>query len=107
MTQPLIIFLMLASATPLVAADWPQWRGPNRDGKVSGFNAPETWPKQLVQKWKVKVGVAAIAAARRAVHSIWIEQECLATTCGDLDIGEGPGSQQLRPIVQQNETDVH
>ncbi len=42
---------------PLVAADWPQWRGPNRDGKAAGFSAPETWPKQLVQKWKVTVGV--------------------------------------------------
>src|ERR1051325_10840969 len=55
--QLLIILLMLASAAPLVAADWPQWRGPNRDGKASGFTAPEVWPKQLVQKWKVPVGV--------------------------------------------------
>ena len=44
---------------PLVAADWPQWRGPNRDGKAAGFSAPETWPKQLVQKWKVTVGLMA------------------------------------------------
>jgi outer membrane protein assembly factor BamB len=38
------------------AQDWPQWRGPNRDGKVPGFAAPATWPKQLTQKWKVSVG---------------------------------------------------
>jgi len=37
-------------------ADWPQWRGPNRDAKVTGFRAPETWPKELTQKWKVVVG---------------------------------------------------
>ena len=36
--------------------DWPQWRGSNRDATVSGFNAPKTWPRQLTQKWKVKVG---------------------------------------------------
>src|SRR5690349_22355018 len=36
--------------------DWPQWRGPNRDGKVSGFVAPASWPKQLSQVWKVSVG---------------------------------------------------
>jgi len=35
----------------------PDRRGPNRDGKAAGFSAPETWPKQLVQKWKVTVGV--------------------------------------------------
>jgi outer membrane protein assembly factor BamB len=36
--------------------DWPQWRGPNRDGKTTGFTAPATWPKQLTEKWKVTVG---------------------------------------------------
>ncbi|MGA2498050.1 MAG: PQQ-binding-like beta-propeller repeat protein [Tepidisphaeraceae bacterium] len=41
-----------------LAADWPQWRGPNRDAKVSDFKAPQIWPKQLAQKWKVKVGAA-------------------------------------------------
>src|SRR6185369_9222307 len=38
------------------AQDWPQWRGPDRDGKASGFTAPKTWPKELTQKWKVTVG---------------------------------------------------
>ncbi len=38
------------------AQDWPQWRGPNRDGKATGFKAPGTWPKELTQKWKVTVG---------------------------------------------------
>ncbi len=41
-----------------VLADWPQFRGPNRDARVSDFKAPATWPKQLAQKWKVKVGSA-------------------------------------------------
>jgi outer membrane protein assembly factor BamB len=38
------------------AQDWPQWRGINRDGKVTGFKAPQTWPQQLNQTWKVSVG---------------------------------------------------
>jgi outer membrane protein assembly factor BamB len=38
------------------AQDWPQWRGPNRDGKAEGFKTPKTWPKELTQKWKVPVG---------------------------------------------------
>lgn len=38
------------------AEDWPQWRGPNRDNKATGFQAPATWPKELTQKWKVSVG---------------------------------------------------
>ncbi len=38
------------------AQDWPQWRGPHRDAKATGFTAPQTWPKELTQKWKVTVG---------------------------------------------------
>ncbi len=48
------VVVMIASCA--VAQDWPQWRGPNRDGKVSGFTAPKKWPKELTQKWKVTVG---------------------------------------------------
>jgi len=38
------------------AQDWPQWRGPNRDGRATGFNVPKIWPKNLTQIWKVVVG---------------------------------------------------
>ena len=40
------------------AQDWPQWRGVNRDAKVTGFDAPKTWPAQLRQQWKIEVGNA-------------------------------------------------
>jgi outer membrane protein assembly factor BamB len=36
--------------------DWPQWRGINRDSKVTGFKVPATWPADLKQEWKVTVG---------------------------------------------------
>jgi outer membrane protein assembly factor BamB len=39
------------------AQDWPQWRGPHRDNKVTGFTAPASWPKELTRKWKVPVGL--------------------------------------------------
>ena len=48
------VILLIASC--VFAQDWPQWRGPNRDGKVSGFTAPQEWPKELTQKWKTTVG---------------------------------------------------
>jgi len=48
--------LILISAGWVFGQDWPQWRGPNRDGKVSGFTAPQQWPKELTQKWRVTVG---------------------------------------------------
>jgi len=48
---------VLLWATSTFAQDWPQWRGPNRDGKVTGFTVPQTWPKTLSQKWKTTVGL--------------------------------------------------
>jgi outer membrane protein assembly factor BamB len=48
--------VLLLSASFVVAQDWPQWRGPNRDGKAAGFTAPKTWPKELSQQWKTTVG---------------------------------------------------
>src|SRR3989441_6464765 len=38
------------------AQDWPQWRGPNRDGIAGAFSEPKVWPEKLKLKWKVNVG---------------------------------------------------
>ena len=48
--------VILFCAAPILAQDWPQWRGANRDGKVTGFTAPQTWPKVLAKKWTTTVG---------------------------------------------------
>jgi outer membrane protein assembly factor BamB len=37
-------------------ADWPQWRGPNRDGVVRGVTVPAKWPKTLKEQWRLVVG---------------------------------------------------
>ncbi len=50
--------LILWGVSSIQAADWPQWRGTNRDGKVTDFKAPQTWPKELTAKWRVPVGSA-------------------------------------------------
>ena len=52
----LVVSVVLICAGLVLAEDWPQWRGANRDGKVKEFKAPKAWPKALTQKWKVKVG---------------------------------------------------
>ncbi len=48
--------LLLLAGSVSRAADWSQWRGPNRDGHVAGFTAPATWPSELKRLWKVEVG---------------------------------------------------
>lgn len=48
---------MVLLTLALSAQDWPQWRGPNRDGAVSSFQEPKAWPEMLSQQWKVEVGL--------------------------------------------------
>ncbi len=52
----MVCCVTLIGAGAVLAQDWPQWLGPNRDAKVSGFNVPEKWPAALTQKWKIPVG---------------------------------------------------
>jgi outer membrane protein assembly factor BamB len=54
-TRWLIAVVALILVLPL-AADWPQWRGTNRDGVTRDFAAPSTWPATLKETWKVTVG---------------------------------------------------
>ncbi|MEM6794170.1 MAG: PQQ-binding-like beta-propeller repeat protein [Acidobacteriota bacterium] len=44
------------AAAPLWADDWPQWRGPTRDGHAPHFEAPAAWPDSLRREWRVEVG---------------------------------------------------
>jgi outer membrane protein assembly factor BamB len=52
----LTVLLMIFTSTNSSSQDWPQWRGINRDSKVAGFKAPDSWPSELKQVWKVTVG---------------------------------------------------
>ncbi len=38
------------------ARDWPQWRGPNRDGVARGIPLPRQWPERLREEFRVEVG---------------------------------------------------
>ena len=50
-------FLTLTLTLPLFATDWPQWRGPNRDGISTESGLSGSWPKEgLKQVWKAEVG---------------------------------------------------
>ncbi len=82
-----LAFLVAGAA---VAQDWPQWRGPNRDGRTIGFDVPAAWPKELTQKWRVEVGegvsTPALVGNRLYVFSRQDGQE--VTRCLDAATGK-------------------
>ena len=54
----LAILAGLTAPAPVTAGqDWPQWRGPNRDGAVTSFSEPASWPEGLTEQWTVDVGL--------------------------------------------------
>jgi outer membrane protein assembly factor BamB len=48
------MFGLLLGVVPCVtlAANWPNWRGPHRDGTADARNLPETWTTEKNIKWK-------------------------------------------------------
>lgn len=51
----LALLLTLAAAGVQTSADWPQWRGAQRDGSI-GAALPSQWPEALTKRWEVSVG---------------------------------------------------
>jgi outer membrane protein assembly factor BamB len=52
-----IAVVVLGFASAPSAQDWPQWRGPARDGAVAAFREPAAWPKALNKRWQVDIGL--------------------------------------------------
>ena len=66
-----LIVLALA-ATIASGQEWTQWRGPERDGSVSGKNVPAAWPESLKKSWRIEIGEGysspVVAGGRVFVH---------------------------------------
>lgn len=72
--RPIVLALVLTVvSSAAVSGQWPQWRGPNRDGVVPAAKAPTAWPEHLKQKWTVAVGEGysspVVDGGRVYVHS--------------------------------------
>jgi len=69
---------------------WPGWLGPNRNGWVSHFQPPATWPAQLKRNWQVKTGTGygspLVAGNRIFLHTRQAEEEVV--WCFDLKTGD-------------------
>jgi outer membrane protein assembly factor BamB len=82
--------ILAVVARDVCAQEWTQWRGPNRDGAVTGFVVPSRWPEQLKKRWRIPVGTGhstpLIVGKRVYVHSRQGVKEVVAAY--DLDTGK-------------------
>lgn len=82
--------LITISCSVVIGQDWPQWRGPNRDGVVSSFAAPKVWPEKLKTIWKVPVGIghSSPVVVGSRVYTFSRQEESEVATCLDLETGK-------------------
>jgi outer membrane protein assembly factor BamB len=73
-----------------VGQDWPQWRGPNRDGIASSFTPPTAWPEKLKTVWKIQVGTghSCPVVAGHRVYLLSRQAESEVASCFDVDTGK-------------------
>jgi outer membrane protein assembly factor BamB len=96
-------------------ADWPQWRGPNRDGHAVGAKLPAKWPEKAPSaKWTAPVGEGYGGAAaaggkvfvmgRKPVTLLGYDFSIERCLCFDADTGKQAWAieyvQTFRPPAQ-------
>lgn len=73
MKTTLLALLLSAAVATSAHAQWPQWRGPNRDGVVPATSVPAAWPDKVTEAWRQTVGEGyaspVVADGRVFVHS--------------------------------------
>ncbi len=106
----LVVFFTAGVMAQSAGQDWPQWRGPNRDGAVIQFVPPSSWPEALTRQWQVEVGEGyaspVIAGDRVFVHTRRGDEEvvsALDATTGALVWQEAyPAPYELHPAAVQH-----
>ncbi len=78
-------------ATAVRADDWPQWRGPNRDGISKETGWLSQWPPEGPKKmWQVKVGIgySSMSASKGRIFTMGNVQDTDAVSAFDAETGK-------------------
>jgi outer membrane protein assembly factor BamB len=71
--------LIALSLSPLAAADWPQWRGPNRDGRSPDSGLLQSWPASGPPlAWRIAGlggGYSSVAVAAGRVYTLGDQED--------------------------------
>jgi outer membrane protein assembly factor BamB len=108
MTSHAIAFLATAvlTATPLLSADWPQWRGAGRVGHSPDTSILAPWPKSgPKQTWVFKdagVGYSSFSIVGTRLFTMGARQESEQVICLDATTGKELWATSLGPVYENN-----
>ena len=84
----LAVVTALAQKPPATSTDWPQWRGPTRDGVV-GAALPAQWPEALTKRWEIPVGTGHASPVISGNRVVVIAREGDQEIVRALDLASG------------------
>ncbi len=108
MTSHAIAFLATAvlTATPLLSADWPQWRGAGRVGHSPDTSILAPWPKSgPKQAWVFKdagIGYSSFSIVGTRLFTMGARQESEQVICLDATTGKEVWATSLGPVYENN-----
>lgn len=78
------------SSSPAIAGDWPQWRGPNHDGKSDESGFKTKWKGQLEPVWEARIGsgYSGIAVVGGLVYTCGVADGADILYCMDSKTGK-------------------
>jgi len=71
------------------ADEWPQWRGPARDGRIGTLAERAAWPEALAPGWKLKVGIGHASPVVSGGRVFEFSREGEAEVVRALELGSG------------------
>ena len=83
-----VTLAVILVAPVAIGADWPQWRGPHRDGSVSAA-LPAAWPEALQKKWETPVGVGHASPVVSGDRVVVVAREGDQEVVRALDVATG------------------
>lgn len=105
MNKTILAFIFLTSTITGNAQEWTQWRGPARDGSVSGKNVPARWPESLQRLWRVEIGEGysspVVANGRAFIHGRRDPEEIVASI--NLADGKVVWEQKYQAVFKKNQ----
>ncbi|HEX5706962.1 MAG TPA: PQQ-binding-like beta-propeller repeat protein [Pyrinomonadaceae bacterium] len=89
--KSLSVVLLVVSMSPAVSlgGEWPQWRGPKRDGAAATFRQPKQWPEKLKLKWRVNVGFGAASPVMSGQRVYLFTNQGQGEVVTALGLGDG------------------